>query len=108
MARANSLILPRSTVTTNGGISLPMTDLLSWIGIRPALSSWRAPGTRPGRARGTEDLDAAVAHRVGGDVGRDGARHSWTAPGSSGMASGFTVGAPAMQADAPGGRSRGR
>lgn len=55
-----------------------------------------------------EDLDAAVAHRVGGDVGRDGARHSWTAPGSSGMPSGFTVGAPAMQADAPGGRSRGR
>src|SRR5437660_3349418 len=53
MARANSLILPRSTVTTNGGISLPMTDLLSWTGIKPALSSWRAPGTRPGRARGT-------------------------------------------------------
>src|SRR5256885_5846239 len=34
MARANSLIFPRSTVTGKGGYSLPTTDLSTWIGIR--------------------------------------------------------------------------
>src|SRR5918996_5550903 len=41
MARANSLILPRSTVTTNGEDSLPITPRLSWLGIGPHLSATR-------------------------------------------------------------------
>src|SRR5712692_1622609 len=33
MARANSLILPRSTVTAKGGYSLPLTAVFTWIGM---------------------------------------------------------------------------
>src|SRR6266511_6391249 len=33
MARANSLIFPRSTVTVKGGSSLPFTLLLIWMGM---------------------------------------------------------------------------
>src|SRR4030095_8342995 len=38
MARANSLILPRSTLTRYGAYSLPLTEVLIWIGIRICLS----------------------------------------------------------------------
>src|SRR5215471_10294899 len=38
-ARANSLILPRSTVTAYGGYSLPMSDLLISVGISAAPAS---------------------------------------------------------------------
>src|SRR5712691_13066881 len=33
MARANSLISPRSTVTAKGGYSLPLTAVFTWIGM---------------------------------------------------------------------------
>src|SRR6266852_5485735 len=51
MARANSLILPRSTVMAYGGYSLPTTPRLSWIGIRPVLSSSSGQGTSAYRRR---------------------------------------------------------
>src|SRR3990167_4250226 len=47
MARANSLILPRSTWITNGGYSLPLTLWSIWIGIRPSRPCQPSPRRAP-------------------------------------------------------------
>src|SRR5690242_16783940 len=60
MARANSLIFPRSTVTTNGGDSLPMTPLLIWIAMGRFLPRDVVPlqGRHPSQYR----LDSPPVH----------------------------------------------
>src|SRR5262245_41746977 len=102
MARAKSLMRPRSTVTAKGGYSLPTMSLLIWIGIsgEPASPrgsrSWRVLVPRddeelqahPDQQRLDESQEHAVGHAVEEAAAEPGAREhhrAQSAPDDDGL-----------------------